>query len=111
MARGSKEKADFSLVIGLDTRALFDGMDKANMTISDAIARINSENAQIKLRMDTEVIKAGTDELKKQEAEYKALTRQIEIQQDKLRLLGQARDSAYSKTGANSNTSRAAQTS
>lgn len=111
MARGSNQKADFSLIIGLDTTALFAGMDQANTTISQAISRINSEAAQVRIRMNTESIRAGTDEFRKQEIEVQALNRQLELQRAKLALLGQARDSAYKTTGANSAASRAAQTS
>lgn len=111
MARGSNQKADFSLIIGLDTTALFAGMDQANTTISQAISRINSEAAQVRIRMNTESIRAGTDEFRKQEIEVQALNRQLELQRAKLALLGQARDSAYKTTGENSAASRAAQTS
>lgn len=108
MAKG--EKADFSLTIGLNLDDLFRGMDEANATISQAISRINSENKQVKLKADISELKAGDDELKKQAIEMQSLTRQIELQTAKLRLLGQARDSAYKRTGDNSNLSRAANT-
>lgn len=108
MAKG--EKADFSLTIGLNLDDLFRGMDEANTTISQAISRINSENKQVKLKADISELKAGDDELKKQAIEMQSLTRQIELQTAKLRLLGQARDSAYKRTGDNSNLSRASET-
>lgn len=108
MAKG--EKADFSLTIGLNLDDLFRGMDEANTTISQAISRINSENKQVKLKADISELKAGDDELKKQAIEMQSLTRQIELQTAKLRLLGQARDSAYKRTGDNSSLSRAADT-
>ena len=108
MAKG--EKADFSLTIGLNLDDLFRGMDEANTTISQAISRINSENKQVKLKADISELKAGDDERKKQAIEMQALTRQIELQTAKLRLLGQARDSAYKRTGDNSSLSRAADT-
>lgn len=104
------EKADFSLTIGLNLDDLFRGMDEANATISQAISRINSENKQVKLKADISELKAGDDELKKQAIEMQSLTRQIELQTAKLRLLGQARDSAYKRTGENSSLSRAANT-
>ena len=85
-------------------------MDEANATISQAISRINSENKQVKLKADISELKAGDDELKKQAIEMQSLTRQIELQTAKLRLLGQARDSAYKRTGENSSLSRAADT-
>ena len=85
-------------------------MDEANTTISQAISRINSENKQVKLKADISELKAGDDELKKQAIEMQSLTRQIELQTAKLRLLGQARDSAYKRTGDNSSLSRAADT-
>ena len=108
MAKG--EKADFSLTIGLNLDDLFRGMDEANATISQAISRINSENKQVKLKADVSELKAGDDELKKQAIEMQSLTRQIELQTAKLRLLGQARDSAYKRTGDNSSLSRASET-
>lgn len=108
MAKG--EKADFSLTIGLNLDDLFRGMDEANTTISQAISRINSENKQVKLKADISELKAGDDELKKQAIEMQSLTRQIELQTAKLRLLGQARDSAHKRTGDNSSLSRAADT-
>lgn len=104
------EKADFSLTIGLNLDDLFRGMDEANATISQAISRINSENKQVKLKADISELKAGDDELKKQAIEMQSLTRQIELQTAKLRLLGQSRDSAYKRTGDNSSLSRAADT-
>lgn len=85
-------------------------MDEANATISQAISRINSENKQVKLKADVSELKAGDDELKKQAIEMQSLTRQIELQTAKLRLLGQARDSAYKRTGDNSSLSRASET-
>lgn len=108
MAKG--ENADFSLTIGLNLDDLFQGMDEANTTISQAISRINSENKQVKLKADISELKAGSDEAKRQAIQMQALTRQIELQTAKLRLLGQARQSAYRDTGENSRLSRAADT-
>jgi len=108
MAKG--ENADFSLTIGLNLDDLFQGMDEANTTISQAISRINSENKQVKLKADISELKAGSDEAKRQAIQMQALTRQIELQTAKLRLLGQARQSAYRDTGKNSRLSRAADT-
>lgn len=108
MAKG--ENADFSLTIGLNLDDLFQGMDEANTTISQAISRINSENKQVKLKADISELKAGSDEAKRQAIQMQSLTRQIELQTAKLRLLGQARQSAYRDTGENSRLSRAADT-
>lgn len=110
MAAGGNNKADFSLTIGLNMDDLFRGMSEANATINQAISRINSENKQVKLKADVAEIKAGNDELAKQKIRMDAVTREVELQTAKLRLLGQARDEAYREKGANSSLGRGAET-
>jgi len=110
MAATGNSKADFSLTIGLNMDDLFRGMSEADATINQAISRINSENKQVKLKADVAEIKAGNDELAKQKIRMDAVTREIELQTAKLRLLGQARDEAYREKGANSSLGRGAET-
>ena len=110
MAATGNSKADFSLTIGLNMDDLFRGMSEADATINQAISRINSENKQVKLKADVAEIKAGNDELAKQKIRMDAVTREIELQTGKLRLLGQARDEAYREKGANSSLGRGAET-
>lgn len=110
MAAAGNSKADFSLTIGLNMDDLFRGMSEADATINQAISRINSENKQVKLKADVAEIKAGNDELAKQKIRMDAVTREIELQTAKLRLLGQARDEAYREKGANSSLGRGAET-
>lgn len=110
MAAAGNSKADFSLTIGLNMDDLFRGMSEADATINQAISRINSENKQVKLKADVAEIKAGNDELAKQKIKMDAVTREIELQTAKLRLLGQARDEAYREKGANSSLGRGAET-
>ena len=107
---GGNNKADFSLTIGLNMDDLFRGMSEADASINDAISRINSENKQVKLKADIAEIKAGNDELAKQKIRMDAVTREVELQTAKLRLLGQARDEAYREKGANSSLGRGAET-
>lgn len=107
---GGNNKADFSLTIGLNMDDLFRGMSEADATINQAISRINSENKQVKLKADIAEIRAGNDELAKQKIKMDAVTREIELQTAKLRLLGQARDEAYREKGANSSLGRGAET-
>lgn len=107
---GGNNKADFSLTIGLNMDDLFRGMSEADATINQAISRINSENKQVKLKADVAEIKAGNDELAKQKIRMDAVTREVELQTAKLRLLGQARDEAYREKGANSSLGRGAET-
>lgn len=107
---GGNNKADFSLTIGLNMDDLFRGMSEADATINQAISRINSENKQVKLKADVAEIRAGNDELAKQKIKMDAVTREIELQTAKLRLLGQARDEAYREKGANSSLGRGAET-
>lgn len=110
MAAAGNSKADFSLTIGLNMDDLFCGMSEADASINDAISRINSENKQVKLKADVAEIKAGNDELAKQKIRMDAVTREVELQTGKLRLLGQARDEAYREKGANSPLGRGAET-
>ena len=110
MAATGNSKADFSLTIGLNMDDLFRGMSEADATINQAISRINSENKQVKLKADVAEIKAGNDELAKQKIRMDAVTREIELQTAKLRLLGQARDEAYRDKGVNSSLGRGAET-
>lgn len=110
MAAAGNSKADFSLTIGLNMDDLFRGMSEADATINQAISRINSENKQVKLKADVAEIKAGNDELAKQKIRMDAVTREVELQTAKLRLLGQARDEAYREKGANSSLGRGAET-
>lgn len=110
MAATGNSKADFSLTIGLNMDDLFRGMSEADATINQAISRINSENKQVKLKADVAEIKAGNDELAKQKIRMDAVTREVELQTAKLRLLGQARDEAYREKGANSSLGRGAET-
>ena len=110
MAATGNSKADFSLTIGLNMDDLFQGMSEADATINQAISRINSENKQVKLKADVAEIKAGNDELAKQKIKMDAVTREVELQTAKLRLLGQARDEAYREKGANSSLGRGAET-
>lgn len=110
MAATGNSKADFSLTIGLNMDDLFRGMGEADATINQAISRINSENKQVKLKADVAEIKAGNDELAKQKIRMDAVTREVELQTAKLRLLGQARDEAYREKGANSSLGRGAET-
>jgi hypothetical protein len=107
---GGNNKADFNLTIGLNMDDLFQGMSEADATINQAISRINSENKQVKLKADIAEIKAGNDELAKQKIKMDAVTREIELQTAKLKLLGQARDDAYREKGANSSLGRGAET-
>lgn len=107
---GKNDKADFSLTIGLNMDDLFAGMDQANTTIKQAIARINSENTQVKLKADTASLREGISDVEKMEEREKLLSRQIELQTAKMRLLKQARDSVYKSAGANSTAGRSAET-
>lgn len=107
---GKNDKADFSLTIGLNMDDLFAGMDQANTTIRQAISRINSESTQVKFKADTAALQTGISEVEKMRVQQQALTRQIELQTAKMRLLKQARDSVYSSAGANSTAGRSAET-
>lgn len=83
--------------LGLDVSELQLGFETAGKTVNQTIARLNSENKQIKLKTDIDLTKlegAGkaVDVLKVKEC---GLTQQIEIQKQKLDILAKTYEAAH----------------
>lgn len=112
MAKGaSSQKVDeLAIAIGLDLDQLRLDFDAAGMTVRQAMSRLNSESTQLKLKADTASFKAAGDAIEQEKIKMQALTQQIEIQSQKLRLLGAARDSSMKSNGADSGITRGAET-
>ena len=107
----AKETIDeLAISIGLDLRDLELDFDAAGKTVKQAISRINSENKQVKLKADISEIQAAGDAVKKEAIERASLTRQIELQTQKLKLLRMNEQAASQKYGADSGITRSAST-
>lgn len=108
MAAGT-EVSKLYLTLGLNLDDLALDFSKAQNSLRSEIAKLNSENTTIKLKTQLDMASLGSgasaiDRLKVQE---QSLTQQIEIQQRKVELLGQAYRAAYEQYGASKISTRA----
>lgn len=108
MAAGT-EVSKLYLTLGLNLDDLALDFSKAQNSLRSEIAKLNSENSTIKLKTQLDMASLGSgasaiDRLKVQE---QSLTQQIEIQQRKVELLGQAYRAAYEQYGASKISTRA----
>lgn len=113
MAKGASGQSidELSVSIGLDLDKLRLDFDTAGMTVRQAISRLNSENTQIKLKADISSLNAAGNAVEQEKIKMESLTKQVEIQTQKLKLLEAARDGAMKSHGADSSVTRGAETS
>lgn len=97
------------LSLGLDISELEAGFAVADRTMNQALARFNSEAAQIKLRADIDTANA-TSAVEKLNIQYKALGDQIEIARKKELLLMRDMEASRNSLGADNPLTRKAET-
>lgn len=105
MAEG-KSVGGLYMRLGLSLDELQSGFIAAEKTVQQNIARLNRENNLVRLRADIEIsgLDAAKDATKILEIQEQALTRQLELQRDKLRLVS----AAYREAAQNKNVNEAA---
>lgn len=112
MAKRGQKIDELYLSLGLDIAQLQLDFDTAGKTVSQAMARLNSKETQLKLRMDIDLTKldeAGT-ELDKVEVKYKAINRQLDIQRQKEEILAAVLKDAQKTSGMDSGAASRAET-
>ncbi len=89
MAGNGKTIASLYLALGVDLSELEEGLALADKSVKDALAKLNSENRQVKIQADIDMAKLeGTGTvLDKIKVKHEAITRQIEIQNQKTLIL------------------------
>ena len=112
MAKGQKVD-ELYIGLGLDINDLNLGFETAGKTVQQAISRLNSEAKQVKLKADidlTNLENAGSD-VDKLRVKEEALTRQIELQKQKVDLLTASYKNTKNDYGEDNGLTRRAQTS
>ncbi|MBQ8697432.1 MAG: hypothetical protein IJ521_00315, partial [Schwartzia sp.] len=97
------------LSLGLDISELEAGFAVADRTMNQALARFNSDAAQIKLKADIDTANA-TSAVEKLNIQYKALGDQIEIARKKELLLMRDMEASRNSLGADNPLTRKAET-
>lgn len=89
MADKGQTIASLYLSLGVDLSELDEGLALADRSVKDALAKLNSENRQIKIQADIDMAKLeGTGTvLDKIKVKYEAITKQLEIQNQKTLIL------------------------
>lgn len=110
MARGQKID-ELYISLGLDVAHLQLDFDTAGKTVSQTIARLNSKNNQIKLRMDADLSKLEGvgSALDKIRTKQEAINKQLDLQRKKEEILANVLKEAQ-KTRSNSGLTQNAQT-
>ena len=101
MADKGQTIASLYLSLGVDLSELDEGLALADRSVKDALAKLNSENRQVKIQADIDMAKlegAGTV-LDKIKVKYEAITKQLEIQNQKTLILQRNLEQAQ-KSGA-----------
>lgn len=101
MADKGQTIASLYLSLGVDLSELDEGLALADRSVKDALAKLNSENRQIKIQADIDMAKLeGTGTvLDKIKVKYEAITKQLEIQNQKTLILQRNLEQAQ-KSGA-----------
>ena len=101
MADKGQTIASLYLSLGVDLSELDEGLALADRSVKDALAKLNSENRQIKIQADIDMAKLeGTGTvLDKIKVKYEAVTKQIGIQNQKTLILQRNLEQAQ-KSGA-----------
>ena len=112
MAKRGQKIDELYLSLGLDIAQLQLDFDTAGKTVSQAMARLNSKETQLKLRMDIDLSKlegVGT-ELDKVEVKYEAINRQLDVQRQKEEVLAAVLKDAQKTSGMDSGAASRAET-
>lgn len=112
MAKRGQKIDELYLSLGLDIAQLQLDFDTAGKTVSQAMARLNSKETQLKLRMDIDLTKlegAGT-ELDKLKVKYEAINRQLDVQRQKEEILAAVLKDAQKTSGMDSAAASRAET-
>lgn len=112
MAKRGQKIDELYLSLGLDIAQLQLDFDTAGKTVSQAMARLNSKETRLKLRMDIDLAKlegAGT-ELDKLKVKYEAINRQLDVQRQKEQVLAAVLKDAQKTSGLDSAAASRAET-
>ena len=112
MAKRGQKIDELYLSLGLDIAQLQLDFDTAGKTVSQAMARLNSKETRLKLRMDIDLAKlegAGT-ELDKLKVKYEAINRQLDVQKQKEQVLAAVLKDAQKTSGMDSAAASRAET-
>ena len=112
MAKQGQQIDELFISLGLDIAQLQLDFDVAGQTVSSAIQRLNSSGNKIKLQMETDLsrLEGVGSELDKIKVKYEAINRQLDLQRQKESILAAVFKDAQKNTGADSYSSRKAET-
>lgn len=113
MAKNGQKIDSLYLSIGLDVDQLQLDFDTAGKTVSQTMSRLNSEIKQLKIKTSIDMSKldgAGTA-VDKVRVKEQALTRELQLQTQKMNILAAAYKSAQAQYGNDSGITRKAETS
>lgn len=113
MAKNGQKVDELYLSIGLDVDQLQLDFDTAGKTVSQTMARLNSEIKQLKIKTSIDTTKlegVGTD-VDKIRVKEQSLTKEIELHTQKMNILAAAYKSAQMQYGNDSGVTRKAETS
>ena len=113
MAKNGQKVDDLYLSIGLDVDQLQLDFDTAGKTVNQTMSRLNSEIKQLKIKTSIDMSKldgAGTA-VDKVRVKEQALTRELQLQTQKMNILTAAYKSAQGQYGNDSGITRKAETS
>ena len=113
MAKNGQKVDELYLSIGLDVDQLQLDFDTAGKTVSQTMSRLNSEIKQLKIKTSIDMSKldgAGTA-VDKVRVKEQALTRELQVQTQKMNILTAAYKSAQGQYGNDSGITRKAETS
>ena len=113
MAKNGQKIDSLYLSIGLDVDQLQLDFDTAGKTVSQTMARLNSEIKQLKIKtsIDTSKLEGVGTDVDKVRVKEQALTRELQLQTQKMNILAAAYKSAQAQYGNDSGITRKAETS
>lgn len=113
MAKNGQKIDSLYLSIGLDVDQLQLDFDTAGRTVSQTMARLNSEIKQLKIKtsIDTSKLEGVGTDVDKIRVKEQSLTKEIELQTQKMNILAAAYKSAQAQYGNDSGITRKAETS
>ena len=112
MAKQGQQIDELFISLGLDIAQLQLDFDTAGQTVSSAIQKLNSSGNKIKLQMETDLsrLEGVGSELDKIKVKYEAINKQLDLQRQKESILAAVLKDAQKNTGADSYSSRKAET-
>lgn len=113
MAKNGQKIDSLYLSIGLDVDQLQLDFDTAGKTVSQTMSRLNSEIKQLKIKtsIDTSKLEGVGTDVDKIRVKEQGLTKEIELQTQKMNILAAAYKSAQAQYGNDSGITRKAETS